>query len=99
MSATTALSITDLATGAADADLLVDLDLPTEPTVVALERAVHRAHDSSRPLVGRTGRGVPDWPEALLSALDLPLRARRMITEFVLDDRPQHSDLVQRHHP
>jgi hypothetical protein len=64
--------VTDLAAGAAAADLLdaharpfrpltvVDLDLVTAPAADDLERAVRRARDSGRLLVGRTGRPVPD---------------------------------------
>lgn len=84
------ISITDLAAGAADIGLLdshgepsrplavVDLDPATAPTAADLERAVRRARDSDRLLVGRTALPVPDWPGALLSALDLTLvRASR----------------------
>jgi hypothetical protein len=82
---TTAISVTDLAAGAADADLLdaharpsrplmvVDLDPATAPAAGDLERAVRRARDSRRLLVGRTGRPVPDCPDDLLDALDLTL--------------------------
>ncbi|MGW4911192.1 enoyl-CoA hydratase/isomerase family protein [Streptomyces sp. NPDC004270] len=86
MSATTALSLTELAAGAADADLLdarakpsrpllvVDLDPATAaPTAADLEQAVHRARASDRLLVGRTLRQVPPCPETLLNALDLTL--------------------------
>ena len=85
MPATTAISLTELADGAADADLLdahaepsrpltvVDLDPATAPTPAVLERAVHRARDSDRLLVGRTSRPQPTCPEAMLSALDLTL--------------------------
>ncbi|MFF4113193.1 enoyl-CoA hydratase/isomerase family protein [Streptomyces sp. NPDC001714] len=85
MPATTAISLTDLAAGAADADLLVthaepsrpltvvDLDPVTPPTAADLEQAVRRARAGERLLVGRTVRPVPDCPETLLSALDLTL--------------------------
>ncbi|GGN40574.1 enoyl-CoA hydratase/isomerase family protein [Streptomyces fuscichromogenes] len=90
MSATTAISIADLAAGAADADLLdasarpsrplqvVDLDLSPAPTAADMERAVRRARDGSRLLVGRTNRPASDCPGELLTALDLTLvRATR----------------------
>jgi hypothetical protein len=82
---TTAISVTDLAAGAADADLLdararpsrpllvVDLDAPTAPTAADVARAVRRARESSRLLVGRTGRTVPDCPGIVLGALDVTL--------------------------
>lgn len=85
MPATTTISVTDLAAGAAAADLLdaharpfrpltvVDLDLVTAPAADDLERAVRRARDSGRLLVGRTGRPVPDCPHDFVGALDLKL--------------------------
>jgi hypothetical protein len=90
MPATTAISISDLAAGAADVGLLddhgepsrpltvVDLDPSTAPTAADLEHAVRRTRASDRLLVGRTTHPVPACPDALLRALDLTLvRASR----------------------
>ncbi|WP_327320002.1 enoyl-CoA hydratase/isomerase family protein [Streptomyces sp. NBC_01235] len=85
MSPTTPISVAELAAGAADADLLdgeagpyrpllvVDLDLTPAPTAADLRRAVRRAREGDRLLVGRTVRTVPDCPGALLDSLDLTL--------------------------
>ncbi|WP_046731460.1 enoyl-CoA hydratase/isomerase family protein [Streptomyces humi] len=82
---TTAISVTDLAAGAADADLLddrarpsrpllvVDLDAATAPTAADVEQAVRRARESGRLLVGRTARPAPDCSDDLLHALDVTL--------------------------
>lgn len=71
--------------GAADADLLdaearptrplmiVDLDSASTSSAADVQRAARRARDSSRLLIGRTSRAVPDCPGDLLSALDLTL--------------------------
>ncbi|MEU6539137.1 enoyl-CoA hydratase/isomerase family protein [Streptomyces sp. NPDC047000] len=84
MSATTAISVTDLAAGAPHADLLDARARPSRPLVVVdldrstasaadLEHAVQRARDSDRLVVGRTGRPVPDCPEDLLEVLAVTL--------------------------
>ncbi|MER5430082.1 enoyl-CoA hydratase/isomerase family protein [Streptomyces sp. NPDC002588] len=85
MPPTTPLSVTDLAAGAADTDLLdadasphrpllvVDLDLAPAPTAADVRHAVLRAGAGERLLVGRTARDVPDCPTVLLDALDLTL--------------------------
>ncbi|MCX4767812.1 enoyl-CoA hydratase/isomerase family protein [Streptomyces sp. NBC_01275] len=82
---TTPISVAELAAGAADADLLdgdgtpcrpllvVDLDLTPVPTAAELERAVRRAREGDRLLVGCSARTVPECSGALLDALDLTL--------------------------